>query len=117
MGRVLTTALTKGFVFGGQRPLTSLLKKAMELFHPRLMAISGTCSSMIIGDDLHQAVLDADLGIPVLEVEVHAGYRDNTKGVILALEAAKDIGIIDEAEFLSRRACLRKPPFCREALR
>jgi len=107
--RVLTTALDEaGFVFGGQRPLTNLLKKAMELFHPRLMAISGTCSSMIIGDDLHQAVLDADLGIPVLEVEVHAGYRDNTKGVILTLEAAKDIGIIDEAEFLRQKTLLEK---------
>jgi len=45
---------------------------------------------MIIGEDLHQAVLNANLGIPVLEVEVHAGYRDNTKGVILTLEAAKE---------------------------
>ena len=69
--RVLTTALDEaGFVFGGQQPLTTLLKKAKELFHPGLMAISGTCSSMIIGDDLHQAVLNADLDIPVLEVEV-----------------------------------------------
>ena len=106
---VLTTALDEaGFVFGGQRPLTSLLKKAMELFHPRLMAISGTCSSMIIGDDLHQAVLDADLEIPVLEVEVHAGYRDNTKGVILTLEAALDKGIIEEAEFQRQKILLEK---------
>ena len=107
--RVLTTALDEaGFVFGGQRPLTALLKKAMELFHPRLMAISGTCSSMIIGDDLHQAVLDADLEIPVLEVEVHAGYRDNTKGVILTLEAALDKGIIEEAEFQRQKILLEK---------
>jgi putative methanogenesis marker 13 metalloprotein len=107
--RVLTTALDEaGFVFGGQQPLTALLKKAKELFHPRLMAISGTCSSMIIGDDLHQAVLNADLGIPVLEVEVHAGYRDNTKGVILTLEAARDKGIIDEAELLRQKRLLDK---------
>ena len=107
--RVLTTALDEaGFVFGGQQPLTALLKKAKELFHPRLMAISGTCSSMIIGDDLHQAVLNADLGIPVLEVEVHAGYRDNTKGVILTLEAARDKGIIDEAELLRQKSLLDK---------
>lgn len=107
--RVLTTALDEaGFVFGGQRPLTALLKKANELFHPRLMAISGTCSSMIIGDDLHQAVLDADLDIPVLEVEVHAGYRNNTKGVIITLEAAKDLGIINEQEFLRQKNLLEK---------
>ena len=107
--RVLTTALDEaGFVFGGQRPLTALLKKAQELFHPRLMAISGTCSSMIIGDDLHQAVLNAGLDIPVLEVEVHAGYRDNTKGVILTLEAARDKGIIDQAELDRQKLLLEK---------
>ena len=107
--RVLTTALDEaGFVFGGHKPLTALLKKAVELFNPQLMAISGTCSSMIIGDDLHQAVLEADLDIPVLEVEVHAGYRDNTKGVIITLEAARDKGIIDEAEFVRQKTLLEK---------
>ena len=107
--RVLTTALDEaGFVFGGQRPLTALLKKAQELFHPKLMAISGTCSSMIIGDDLHQAVLNAELDIPVLEVEVHAGYRDNTKGVILTLEAARDKGIIDQGELDRQKKLLEK---------
>jgi putative methanogenesis marker 13 metalloprotein len=107
--RVLTTALDEaGFVFGGQRPLTALLKKANELFHPKLMAISGTCSSMIIGDDLHQAVLNAELDIPVLEVEVHAGYRDNTRGVILTLEAARDKGIIDEAELSRQKELLEQ---------
>jgi putative methanogenesis marker 13 metalloprotein len=107
--RVLTTALDEaGFVFGGQQPLTQLLKKAKEMFNPKLMAVSGTCSSMIIGEDLHQAVLNANLGIPVLEVEVHAGYRDNTKGVILTLEAAKEKGIIDEAEFQRQKMLLDK---------
>ena len=107
--RVLTTALDEaGFVFGGQQPLTQLLKKAKEMFNPKLMAVSGTCSSMIIGEDLHQAVLNANLGIPVLEVEVHAGYRDNTKGVILTLEAAKEKGIIDEAEFQRQKMLLEK---------
>ncbi len=107
--RVLTTALDEaGFVFGGQQSLTRLLKRAKEMFDPKLMAVSGTCSSMIIGDDLHQAVLNADLGIPVLEVEVHAGHRDNTKGVILTLEAALDKGIIDEAEFQRQKTLLEK---------
>jgi putative methanogenesis marker 13 metalloprotein len=63
---------------------------------------------MIIGEDLHQAVLNANLDIPVLEVEVHAGYRDNTKGVILTLEAAKEKGIIDEAEFQRQKMLLDK---------
>ena len=107
--RVLTTALDEaGFVFGGQQILTRLLKRAKEMFDPKLMAVSGTCSSMIIGEDLHQAVLAADLGIPVLEVEVHAGYRDNTQGVIIALEAARDMGIIDDVELQRQEMLLDK---------
>ncbi len=107
--RVLTTALDEaGFVFGGQEPLVRLLKKANELFHPKMMAVTGTCSSMIIGEDLHQAVLNADLEIPVLEVEVHAGYRDNTRGVVIALEAALEKGIIDDAEFERQKTLLEK---------
>jgi putative methanogenesis marker 13 metalloprotein len=106
---VLTTSLDEaGFVFGGGEPLTRLLRRSKELFDPKLIAISGTCSSMIIGEDLHQAVLDADLDVPVLEVEVHAGYRDNTIGVIIALEAAKEKGIIDEAEFMRQKTLLEK---------
>lgn len=107
--RVLTTALDEaGFVFGGQEPLVKLLRKANDLFHPKMMAVTGTCSSMIIGEDLHQAVQNAGLDIPVLEVEVHAGYRDNTRGVIIALEAALEKGIIDEAEFSRQKALLER---------
>jgi putative methanogenesis marker 13 metalloprotein len=107
--RVLTTALDEaGFVFGGEEILVRVLKKAKELFDPKLIAVTGTCSSMIIGEDLHQAVLDADLDIPVMEVEVHAGYRDNTRGVIIALEAALDKGIIDKAEFDRQKTLLEK---------
>jgi putative methanogenesis marker 13 metalloprotein len=107
--RVLTTALDEaGFVFGAQRQLTALLRRANELFSPRLMAVAGTCSSMIIGEDLHQAVVEAGLPIPVLEVEVHAGYRDNTRGVMLTLEAAREKGIIDDAELERQRYLLAK---------
>ncbi len=106
---VLTTSLDEaGFVFGGQESLTRLLRRANDLFNPELIAISGTCSSMIIGEDLHQAVLDAGLDVPVIEVEVHAGYRDNTRGVIIALEAAKEKGILDDAEFMRQKALLEK---------
>ena len=106
---VLTTSLDEaGFVFGGQESLTRLLKRAKDLFNPELIAVSGTCSSMIIGEDLHQAVLEAGLDIPVLEVEVHAGYRDNTRGVVITLEAAKDKGIIDQAEFERQKVLLEK---------
>ncbi|HOT06382.1 MAG: Light-independent protochlorophyllide reductase subunit B [Methanosaeta sp. PtaB.Bin039] len=104
---VLTTALDeKGFVFGGQEQLVRLLKRSAQLFSPRLIAVAGTCSSMIIGEDLHQAVLAADLDVPVMEAEVHAGYRDNTQGVIIALEGALEIGLIDQAEFERQKRLL-----------
>jgi len=107
--RTLTTALDEaGFVFGGQEQLTRLLQRASELFDPKLMGVVGTCSSMIIGEDLHQAVVDADLDVPVLEVEVHAGYRDNTRGVIITLEAALDKGIIDQEELDRQKFLLEK---------
>ncbi len=105
----LTTGLDEvGFVFGGQDQLTSLLQKANELFNPKMIGVVGTCSSMIIGEDLHQAVVEAGLEIPVIEVEVHAGYRDNTRGVIITLEAALLAGLIDENEFKRQRSLLEK---------
>jgi len=105
----LTTALDEaGFVFGGQEQLTKLITKANQLFNPKMIGIVGTCSSMIIGEDLHQAAIDADLDIPVLDVEVHAGYRNNTKGVILTLEAALKANIIDQEEFQRQKYLLEK---------
>jgi putative methanogenesis marker 13 metalloprotein len=107
--RVLTTALDEvGFVFGGQESLVRLLRRATELFDPEMVAVCGTCSSMIIGEDLHQAVLEAGLKVPVLEVEVHAGYRDNTKGVLLTLEAARDLGVIDDLELQRQKSLLER---------
>ncbi|MDD1741911.1 MAG: Ni-sirohydrochlorin a,c-diamide reductive cyclase catalytic subunit [Methanotrichaceae archaeon] len=107
--RVLTTSLDEaGFVFGAQETLTNLLRRANDLFNPKLMAVTGTCSSMIIGEDLHQAVVNANLKIPILEVEVHAGYRDNTRGVIITLEAARHMGIIEEAELNRQKILLDK---------
>ena len=105
----LTTALDEAdFVFGGQASLVELLRRADEIFSPGLIGVVGTCSSMIIGEDLHQAVMDAGLDVPVIEVEVHAGYRDNTRGVILTLEAALGKGIIDAEEFQRQKFLLEK---------
>jgi len=107
--RVLTTALDEtGFVFGAQDQLSALLRRAMELFHPKMAAVVGTCSSMIIGEDLRAAVEDSGLSIPVLTVEVHAGYRDNTQGVIIALEAALEAGIIDRPEFERQKSLMAR---------
>ncbi|RCV63639.1 Ni-sirohydrochlorin a,c-diamide reductive cyclase catalytic subunit [Methanophagales archaeon] len=104
---VLTTAMNESnFVFGGQEALVSVLKKAEEMFQPELMGVVGTCASMIIGEDLSQTVEDSGVGCKVIAVDVHAGYRDNTVGVILTLESAYKAGIISSDEFERQKRML-----------
>ncbi len=106
---VVTTALDdNGFVFGGHDDLVGLIKKVIDMFDPKLIGVVGTCASMIIGEELHEAVLEANPDIPVIEVEVHAGYRNNTKGVVFALESALDAGIINEDEFERQKFLLEE---------
>lgn len=107
--RVVTTAMDEtDFVFGGRELLASLLRKVTDRWHPERIGIVGTCTSMIIGEDLHQAVEDVDIDIPVIVVEVHAGYHDNTHGVIMTLESARDVGVIDDAEFERQKRLLEE---------
>lgn len=107
--RVVTTSLDEsGFVFGGMDSLIEVLKKVIHRFNPELIGIVGTCASMIIGEELHEAVNHVQPDVPVIEVEVHAGYRDNTKGVILALESALASGVIDENEFERQKALMKE---------
>ncbi|MCD6209920.1 MAG: Ni-sirohydrochlorin a,c-diamide reductive cyclase catalytic subunit [Methanophagales archaeon] len=104
---VLTTAMNESnFVFGGHDSLVNVLRKAEEMFQPRLMGVVGTCSSMIIGEDLNRAIEDSGVSCSVIAVNVHAGYRDNTTGVILTLESAYKAGIISIAEFERQKRIL-----------
>jgi putative methanogenesis marker 13 metalloprotein len=104
---VLTSAMNEtDFVFGGHDSLVQVLRKAEEMFHPELMGVVGTCSSMIIGEDLHQAVEESGVGCKTIAVNVHAGYRDNTVGVILTLESAYKSGIISGEEFERQKRML-----------
>lgn len=107
--RVVTTSLDEsGFVFGGRDSLVEVLEKVIKRFNPKRIGIVGTCASMIIGEELHEAVTHVQPDVPVIEVEVHAGYRDNTKGVVIALESALAAGIIDEDEFERQKALLKE---------
>ncbi|MDI9394521.1 MAG: Ni-sirohydrochlorin a,c-diamide reductive cyclase catalytic subunit [Euryarchaeota archaeon] len=106
---VVTTGLDEsGFVFGGHDKLVEVINKSIELFNPKILGVVGTCASMIIGEEMHEAVLEANPDIPVIEVEVHAGYHNNTKGVLFALESALDAGIIDHKEFERQEYLLTK---------
>ncbi len=106
---VLTTAMNESnFVFGGLDSLVTVLRKAAEMFHPEVIGVVGTCSSMIIGEDLHQAIEESGVSTKckVLAVNVHAGYRDNTVGVILTLESAYKSGLISKEEFERQKSML-----------
>jgi putative methanogenesis marker 13 metalloprotein len=106
---VVTTALDEsGFVFGGHDELVNILNKVIEMFEPESIGIVGTCASMIIGEELHEAVLEVNPDVPVIEVEVHAGYRENTKGVVIALESALAAGILSEEEFERQKVLLNE---------
>lgn len=106
---VVTTALDEnGFVFGGRKELSSVLKKVYYMFNPKLIGVVGTCASMIIGEELHEPVMDANLDVPVIEVEVHAGYANNTKGVLITLQSALNVNIIDQLEFDRQKRLLEE---------
>ncbi|WP_424359242.1 Ni-sirohydrochlorin a,c-diamide reductive cyclase catalytic subunit [Methanocella sp. MCL-LM] len=97
--RVVTTAMCDSdYVFGAHDVLVSVLKKVSDRFNPKTIGIVGTCASMIIGENFHRAVEDAEPGVPVVEVEIHAGHGDNTTGAIVTLEAAHAAGILEKAE-------------------
>jgi len=105
--RVVTTAMSENdFIFGASEKLEETLKKVDSLFTPKLVGVVGTCASMIIGEDMKEAVENADIPAQVLVVESHGGLSegDNTEGAISVLNSAEKEGIIsaEEAERQTR---------------
>jgi len=99
--RVLTTAMAENdFIFGASEKLEETLKKADEMFSPMLVGIVGTCASMIIGEDLKEAIQNVDIDAVVLPVESHGGFGegDNTEGAIAVLESATEYNVISKKE-------------------
>lgn len=99
--RVVTTAMSENdFIFGASQKLEETLKKVNSLFSPRLVGVVGTCASMIIGEDMKEAVIKADIPAMVLTVESHGGLSegDNTEGAIAVLNAASKEGVISLEE-------------------
>ena len=99
--RVLTTAMAENdFILGASQKLEETLVKAYDMFKPDLMGVVGTCASMIIGEDLKEAISNADLPCTVIPVESHggSGEGDNTVGAIMVLESSVECGIIPQKE-------------------
>ncbi|MDL2260684.1 Ni-sirohydrochlorin a,c-diamide reductive cyclase catalytic subunit [Methanimicrococcus sp. OttesenSCG-928-J09] len=105
--RVLTSAMDENdFVFGGREKLERTIDKAIELFNPKTIALVGTCTSMIIGEELTDSAAYAPAGVDVICVETHAGYANNTDGVISVLEPAAECGMITAEELDRQRHLL-----------
>ena len=99
--RVLTTAMAENdFILGAGEKLENTLREAYDMFEPQLMGVVGTCASMIIGEDLKEAIVNADLPCTVIPVESHggSGEGDNTVGAIMVLDAAVEAGVIPRSE-------------------
>ena len=99
--RVLTTAMAENdFILGAGEKLEETLIKAYDMFSPQLMGVVGTCASMIIGEDLKEAIANADLPCTVIPVESHggSGEGDNTVGAIMVLQSAVECGVIPQDE-------------------
>ncbi len=97
--RVVTSGLKDDdLIFGGMKPLVETLKMAYDKFKPKVIAVIGTCSSMIIGEDMGAAIRQANLDCTVFPVDCHGCTGDNTTGAILALEAANVAGLLSDEE-------------------
>lgn len=109
--RVVTTAMSENdFIFGASAKLEETLHEVDELFHPQLVGVVGTCASMIIGEDMQDAVNNAGIPAKVLTVESHGGLSegDNTEGAIAVLEAAEREGVIPLEETERQTKMLKK---------
>jgi len=112
--RVVTTAMSENdFIFGASDKLEEALREVEELFHPQLVGVVGTCASMIIGEDLREAVNNANIPATVLTVESHGGLSegDNTEGAIAVLEAAQREGVISSEETERQSRMLKQATF------
>ncbi len=108
--RVVTTAMSENdFIFGASEKLEKTLHKVDEMFSPKLVGVVGTCVSMIIGEDMKEAVKNADINATVLTVESHGGLGegDNTEGAIAVLNVASMEGVIPVMEMERQNKMLK----------
>ncbi len=108
--RVVTTAMSENdFIFGASEKLEETLTKVDEMFSPKLVGVVGTCVSMIIGEDMKEAVKNANIKAKVITVESHGGLGegDNTEGAIAVLNAAAKEGVIPQSEMERQNRMLK----------
>jgi Ni-sirohydrochlorin a,c-diamide reductive cyclase subunit CfbD len=108
--RVVTTAMSENdFIFGASEKLEETLHNVDKMFSPKLVGVVGTCVSMIIGEDMKEAVKNANINATVLTIESHGGLGegDNTEGAIAVLNAASMEGVIPVLEMERQNKMLK----------
>lgn len=96
---MVTTGFSENdLVFGGSDALLETLRNAQERFHPRTIAVIGTCASMIIGDDMEATIRRSVPNCTVFAVDSHGCMGDNTAGAVRAIVSARNAGLISEEE-------------------
>lgn len=99
--RVVTSAMKEqDLIFGGGDALARTLGEVRRKFHPRTVAVIGTCASTIIGDDMAAVIRRAGAadGCLVFPVNCSGCLGDNTEGAARALLAGAQAGVIPQAE-------------------
>jgi len=97
--RVLTTAMNDNdLIFGASEKLERTLKEAERRFSPDAIGVIGTCSSMIIGEDMRASARRSGVKCKVVIVDCHGCMGDNTAGAIKAVEASAEAGLITYEE-------------------
>ena len=75
--RLVSTNLTEhDTIFGGKEKLLETLRETYRRFHPKAIFVTASCASGIIGEDIEEAVNEAEveLGIPIASVGCE-GFR------------------------------------------
>jgi putative methanogenesis marker 13 metalloprotein len=106
----VTTAMSENdFIFGASEKLEETLHNVDKMFSPKLVGVVGTCVSMIIGEDMKEAVKNANINATVLTIESHGGLGegDNTEGAIAVLNAASMEGVIPVLEMERQNKMLK----------
>jgi putative methanogenesis marker 13 metalloprotein len=97
--RVVTTAMDDNdLIFGASGKLEAALRDAERRFSPKAIAVIGTCSSMIIGEDTKASIRRSGVNCKVIAVDCHGCMGDNTAGAIKAVEASAEADIISKEE-------------------
>lgn len=84
-GRCFSTNMRDAdIIFGGEEKLLNAIAEAVEMFHPKAVAICATCPIGLIGDDIEQVAKTAAerFGIPILPLSCE-GFKAGSGGWLL----------------------------------